>query len=410
MRRQVYLWSAVFALCLVLGLALFAVPSTAKVDTGFDWPRSNGSPKRTLKYYIKGKNDSFKTDVRSAAGAWNGAKTGWKLEETTSEDEADVVIEEKDLGGANSKGSIVLGTTEIEGDKGDWKGTVKKPARIAINNNAACNWGSPTPPKRNRTRTIMHEFGHAMRLDHTHGAKDVMKQSTSTLSGTAFSAEDLKEAKSAAKFKKGGLKAKKHVRKRDVDAIVEIVPESGAESTVNLTDVTNIQIEPFFTDTLNLVPIEWTSKTILVMVHEVFSGAGHHEGITVSLTYTSGIMADFQAQLVITGTDPLSGARPHAAFVITPTGWFSGEQMIRLDAAPTFHDQITTPLTYRWQATRPGQTWFARTFDEYAAMFLLPGTYTITLLVEDTWGQVDQVSQRLQVPYQIFVPLILKTG
>ncbi|MFP4343848.1 MAG: zinc-dependent metalloprotease family protein, partial [Anaerolineales bacterium] len=202
-----------FLFSLVVGLLLtlfFVLPVIANVDTGWDWPDSgDGKPQRTLTYCVEGDDEDFKNDVDAAAAAWNGEGVGWTLSPAvpiTDCENADVVVKQEDLGGTAPDGRITLGSCVVNGSEGAWQGTAQG-GTISINSNADANWGDPAnPDEQNRVRTIMHEFGHAMRLDHTFGAGDIMKQSTSTITGTAISDEDRREARTAANYTIGGTR------------------------------------------------------------------------------------------------------------------------------------------------------------------------------------------------------------
>lgn len=386
-------------LALVFVMLATVWSTVAKVDTRFDWPNgAGGKPKRTLTYCVKGGDAAFGNDVNAAATAWNNANLGWTLTQVTDCSTADVVVEPADLGGMTADNHITLGSCMVNGSKGDWQGTAQPPASIKISNNAAANWGTP-PTGRNRVRTIMHEFGHAMRLDHTFGAGDVMKQSTSTVAGTAFSAEDRKEAQTAAQYTIGGLKVVAHVAPSSGSAMVTLRPLPGAAAGINLTTATFITITPFF-PVMQFSEVMWTPDFIAAQVHDFTAELGHHEGVTVTIVHTDPTQpVYFHAQLIFTD-DPLTpGALPHARFVMTPTGIAVADTLIRLDGRGSFHDQLEeTRLVYVWEIDEVGGDHFWQTQDEYAVAFLPVGEYEVTLTVEDVWGQEDRSApQRVQV-------------
>ncbi len=371
-------------------MALVVWPTTANVDPRFDWPTGeNGKPKRELKYCVTGDDAGFTSDVDAAAAAWNAEALGWTLTKVADCAQADITVGQDNMGGAAADGSITLGSCLVNGSAGAWSGTATG-GTININNNAAANWGTP-PAGRNRVRTIMHEFGHAMRLDHTFGAGDIMKQSTSNVAGTALSDEDRKEARTAAQYTIGGLRVANHVAPTGGFGWFTIRPLLGAEADVNLVGAAYITITPFF-PVMHVGEVLFTPDFIEAQVHEFTPDIGHHEGVTVTITYADKLPpAHFHAELIFTDEPLMPGALPHAHFVMTPTGIAMADTLIRLDARESFHAQPGEErLIYRWEIADLTGGRFWQTQDEYAALFLPVGSYHISLVVEDIWGQEDR--------------------
>ncbi len=258
----------------------------------------------------------------------------------------------------------------------------------------------------------MHEFGHAMRLDHTFGANDIMKQSTSTITGTAISDEDRRKARTVANYTIGGTRVVGYVDPEAASSEVIIYPLPGAEEAMDLADTFNVWVEPFFDDMEVTALPDWQQGAITVTVSNVnLLTIGSHAGITIVLNG----MRTFHAEIPVSFAPLPSESTPHADFVITPEVALVNTP-IHLDAEISTHgvsDQGLpegyAQMTYRWEIAEQGGTdlWF--TYDEYAALFLPEGEYTVTLILEDRWGQVDEMSQPLVVrPHLVYLPLVLR--
>jgi hypothetical protein len=405
-------WSVLFSLAVGLLLTLFfVIPVIANVDTGWEWSDGgDGKPQRTLTYCIEGDDDDFGSDVDAATAAWNGEGLGWTLTQEENCENADVGVKQEDLGGV-TEGKITLGNTMLNGNEGAWQGTAQG-GTIRINNHSDANWGTP-PTGRNRVRALMHEFGHAMRLDHAFGANDIMKQSTSsTLEGTAISDEDRREARTAANYTIGGTRVVGYVHPEAASSEVIIYPLPGAEAAMDLADTFHVWVEPFFDDMETEALPGWQKGAITVTVSNVNAMTiGSHAGITVVLNGTK----PFHAEIPVTFAPLLPDSTPHADFVITPEVALVNTP-IHLDAEASTHGVIDHGLsegharmTYRWKIVEQGgdQVWY--TYDDYSTLFLPEGEYTVTLILEDRWGQVDEMSQPLTVrPHRVYIPLVLR--
>lgn len=389
------LLSAMVGVLLVVTLTL---PAIANVDDDWDWPKGgDDKPKRELKYCVEGDVSDFENDVDSAAEAWNDEGLGWTLTKVDDCDDADVTVKQEDMGGADKKGDITLGGCLVEGDKGAWQGTAKG-GTIRINSNDDANWGdAANKGERNRVRTIMHEFGHAMRLDHSFGGSDIMKQSTSTLTGTAITDDDRKEARTAVSYIIGGAEVKQPVI-APTPSSIEIKPKSGAEDAMNIhpDTVQEIAITPFF-PVMEVGVMGWETDTIYAFANVFSPEAGHHEGATITVLYTDTTTADFHAEFVITEEPYTPTLTPHAAFVMTPTGVAQPHSLIRLDAGPSSHDSGDERLIYSWEIADQHSDRIFYTYHEYGAAYLPVGEYEVALIVEDHWGQEDRVTQSLTV-------------
>jgi hypothetical protein len=259
----------------------------------------------------------------------------------------------------------------------------------------------------------MHEFGHAMRLDHTFGSGDVMKQSTSGLAGTGISDEDRREARTAVNYTVGGTRVVGHIDPLAPTSEVVLYPLPGAEATMNLTATYHVWVEPFFDEMETTPHTGWEYGAITVTVSHVHSTTiGSHAGITVLLNTER----PFHAEIPVTADPLLPNAVPQAGFVITPQVALAHD-LIRLDARPSTHsvvDEYGWPeseakMTYRWKVTDRGSDAVWYTYHDYGALFLPVGAYTVTLILEDQWGQVDELSQSLTVhPHLVYVPLIMR--
>jgi len=394
-------WSKIL-LSVGMGLLLviaFALSVIADVDEDWDWPKGDDDkPKRELKYCVEGDDSDFEDDVDSAAQAWNDENLGWTLTKVDDCDDADVTVKQEDMGGADEEGNITLGGCTVEGDKGAWKGAAEGGA-IRINSNDDANWGDPeNKGERNRVRTIMHEFGHAMRLDHTFGDDDIMKQSTSTLTGTAISDADRREARTAARYTIGGAEATRPISP-STPSETEIKPKSGAKDDMNIRpySVDAITITPFF-PVMEVMAGGWQTDTIYAFVNVFSPEAGHHEGATITVQYTDATTANFHVEFVITGEPYTPTMTPHAAFVMTPTKVARPHSLIRLDAGPSYHDQPGEDrLIYSWEIADKHSDRIFYTHHEYGAAFLPVGEYEVTLVVEDYWGREDRTTQSLTV-------------
>jgi hypothetical protein len=383
----------------VLLVATFTLPAIANVDEDWDWPKgNNGKPRRELKYCVEGDDSDFEDDVESAAKAWNDEGLGWTLTKVDDCDDADVTVKQEDMGGADKKGRITLGSCLVEGDKGAWKGTAEG-GTIRINSNDDANWGdAANEGERNRVRTLMHEFGHAMRLDHSFGGNDVMKQSTSTLTGTAISDDDRKEARTAVSYTIGGAEVSLPVDP-NTPAETTIKPKSGAEDAMNISPSTvdAITITPFF-PVMEVGAYGWGTDVISTFIVAFPGLAGHHEGATITIEYTDTTTADFHVEFVITEEPYNPSAAPHAAFLMTPTARAQPHSLIRLDAGPSFHDRPEEDrLIYSWEIADQHSDRIFYTYHEYGAAYLPVGEYEVALVVEDHWGQEDRITQSLTV-------------
>ncbi|MGC9400470.1 MAG: matrixin family metalloprotease [Anaerolineae bacterium] len=396
-------WRRWLTVLLAMGIGFllittFTFPTIANVDDDWDWPKGgDGKPRRELKYCVEGNDSDFEDDVDSAAEAWNDENLGWTLTKVDDCDDADVTVKQEDMGGADKKGRITLGSCLVEGDKGAWQGTAKN-GTIRINSNEEANWGDPANEgERNRVRTIMHEFGHAMRLDHSFGGSDIMKQSTSALTGTAISDGDRKEARTAVSYTIGGAEVKQPVI-APTPSPLEIKPKSGAEDAMHISPsaVDAITITPFF-PVMEVGVMGWETDTIYAFANVFSPEAGHHEGATITIEYTNTTTADFHTEFVITEEPYTPTMTPHAAFWMTPTGTAQPYSLIRLDAGPSSHDSGDERLIYSWEIADQHSDRIFYTYHEYGAAYLPVGEYEVALIVEDYWGQEDRVTQSLTV-------------
>lgn len=410
MKRE---WLRTF-LALGMGILLvmaFALAVRANVDEDWDWPKGAGDKlKRELKYCVEGDDSDFEDDVDSAAEAWNNKGLGWTLTKVDDCDEADITVKQEDMGGADKKGRITLGSCLIEGDEGAWQGEAEG-GTIRINSNEAANWGDPeNKGERNRVRTIMHEFGHAMRLDHTHGANDIMKQSTSTLTGTAISDQDRREARTAVSYTIGGAEVTAPVSPTGDTTTIE--PKPGAKDDMNIRPdtVKAITITPFF-PVMEIWAEGWETDTIYAFVNVFSPEAGHHEGATVTIQYTDDNTASYHAEFVITDKPYTPTLTPQAAFVMTPTGVAAAYGLVRLDASPSSHmNPDAERFIYSWEIADQHSDRIFYTYHEYGAAFLPAGDYTVTLVMEDHWGQEARAAQSLTVRHFIYLPLVMRNS
>jgi hypothetical protein len=247
-----------------------------------------------------------------------------------------------------------------------------------------------------------------MRLDHSFGAGDIMKQSTSTITGTAISDEDRREARTAANYTIGGTEVVGYVDPNTTSEIV-IRPLPGAMTSFNLTDSVVVSVVPFSVTVMEVIAVQRVPDAITVTLIPNPSAIGNHEGVTISIAYSDESTKTFHAEIPV-AAEPLDpGSVPHANFVITPEMALANE-LIHLDAEPSFHDMPfeVAQMTYRWEiAAQESQVWY--TYHDYSALFLPAGEYTVTLILEDRWGQVDEMSQPLIVhPHLVYVPLVLR--
>ncbi len=139
-------------LLLIVGLLLGVVGSISKadVDSDLDWKDCL----RTLRYWYDETEETpaFRADVDSAVATWNAAATGWTLVKGT-ETECEIQFLEGATAFANGAAGACVFTTD---DAGAITGV-----DIVID-----QAGTAGP----RERVLLHEIGHALRLEHVHDA------------------------------------------------------------------------------------------------------------------------------------------------------------------------------------------------------------------------------------------------
>ena len=298
--------------------------------------------------------------------AWNTANAGnnWNFVETTTPANADISIDEEQPNpgatGTSYPHTTPTGLFGLGAGKLDSVHVAVKPGLSVAE----------------RDRTIIHELGHCLRLNHTPGATDVMNKSNTA---TTPSANDIAEANASDKDPPCPYAAMRNAV-RGQNTVIDLVPKPG--SGIDLTDVLQVEIFSLTGPEIYVDPdsITWDADGITA-TFEVTYNADHNEVFNVNMVYSDTIL-DYTGVLTVTDDDPQPGMYPHAVAgndtTITAGTWAT------LDGQNSYHDDPSVFYSGTWLTSAgPG------IFDIYGRVMLPPGQHIAVLQVMDYYGQVS---------------------
>lgn len=354
------------------GVGLVIGPSALGDVWKYDWQNK----KRKIKvWYRATEPQDFKDDVDAAMAKWNEKATGWTFNAGTESDH-NVEVKQGQTPGANGKCVTSL-------SNGERTGSV-----ITINKN-----GTSGP----RQRTLEHELGHTMRLkdvkDDGNDGGDIMEGSQGA-SDTNLqpTANDIKEAKDGAQTNKKKAKNAPKSTTEDQATDVTITPVEGeAFELFRAESVNVVPIDPetLFIDTEML---QWSPEADVILVPmSPQPGAIHNEWYSVIVMYGQTEEAHFDGVLLVTEEPPPPQQLPHAVVPEEVTG-MEGE-LIAVDGAESYHD-AGAYMTFVWLIDGEEGVLFGGPIGHFE---FSAGEHTVTLLVEDQWGETDTATTQVHV-------------
>lgn len=337
-------------------------PVVRSVLTG--WPDWAGG-KRTLGVQITG-DAAFTAEVTAAMGVWNtaNAANNWRLVASPPE-KANITIHRGAPGSGNDGVSKPKKTpTGLFG----WGSGELTSVDITV--------GAALTGARLRT-VILHELGHAMRLDDTGNVGELMHRAGQGNPQTPSTA-DLAEALASDVDPPCPFEVL-HNLKRAFSDTVSFVPKPGAG--INLTGVTGVTISPLTGSDFVCSNITWAANSVRAQV-AVAASAEYNEVFQLALTRPSGTEF-YTGVFVITDDDPPSNALPHAvggSDVIVTEG-----TPVFLDGRSSYHDAPSIFIRGSWMTTT-GDGLLHTSGD----LLLPPGTHTAVLEIVDYYGRRSQ--------------------
>jgi hypothetical protein len=347
---------AIVTILFVLLALAFSI-EYANATVLLEWPDWVGR-KRELKIYISN-NGTFKPAVRQAMQNWNTANAGneWNFVETADENEADVSIDEGDVGTGGPGEAIP--TTE--------DGDLKK-----VNINV-----EPGLSPAERDCTIVHELGHCLRLNETLGDDDVMYPLNTA---TIPSANDIAEANASGVDPPCPMTTTSNAV-RGLPTYISLIPKPGSD--INLEDVLDIEIFSLTGPELYVHPDSiwlWGSDSITA-VFEISETADHNEVFQVDLEYID-ITLGYTGVLTITDDEAPYDMFPHAVAGNDTTVSF--DTPVVLDGRGSYHDDPTIFYSGTWMTDADRGS-----FQIYSFLNLPPGQHIAVLQIHDYYGRLS---------------------
>jgi len=160
MRRKTL--AAAVLICLIL-LATATV-AYGNVKSWYEWKvdPATGKPDRSLQIWCGGEvGAEWQGYLQQAIANWNNANTGWKLEIVKDIEKADVTFHQASIP-PRKNGAVPAAECRT-----DFDGTTGEVIGATITMNTDLPWGKSGDDNYDPVKTIKHELGHTMRLDHS---------------------------------------------------------------------------------------------------------------------------------------------------------------------------------------------------------------------------------------------------
>lgn len=368
-------------------LLLLLMPGLALATVLSDWP-DWGNTKRKLDVHIR-TGGAFETAVKAAITTWNTANAGnnWDLNQVNNASDANVSIGQGAVAPGNA--GEASPSTKATGLFGWGSGELNS---VNINVDAGLSDAE-------RDRTIIHELGHCLRLDHTPGVNDVMNASNTA---TTPSAEDIKEAKASDEDPPCPFAAARNAV-RGQSSNIDLVPKP--ESEIILDDVQEIFIESLTGSNFTAEAISWDPSGITVQFN-VANSAAHNEVFAVTLVHADKTQDVFTGVLTVTDDEAPEGILPHAVAgndITVPAG-----TPVIVDGRASFHDDPSIHISGTWLVVNEDTLDGTGLFGDYGQLDLPPGTYTAHLRVKDYYGRYSDDS--ITVTVEGVIPTVSEWG
>lgn len=369
----------------VLALTGLASIAHADVQKDEDWAGN----KRILIYEVDpGTDTTFADDVDKAAKEWNDKNTGWTLKKKTGDDKADIKVKRGELS--------LNGETDKDCTKSGGKVKIQS-ATITINSN-----GTVGP----RVRTLVHEFGHCMRLKHVadngQPGGDVMEESQGENdTNTTPTENDVKEAKDAAATQQAAIVAVPGAAVFLQDTVVTLTPEPG--TTWGLGGATSVLVEALDPVALGLQVLSVSSAPEQVLLRVTPSATSiHHEFLKLVVTNALGSVSRYDGRLNITLIPEPSGQLPIA--VATPYLSANPNMQFLLDGTGSSSPAPGGSVVSHWDSIQNDEQLRLHGYKSVEYRFPAYGTYELDHVVEDIWGRVSKATSVVRVdPYVLII-------
>jgi hypothetical protein len=213
---------------MLLGTGM-SITASADVDKRWDWP----GMKRDLKICVSDLTlcpPNFTDSVKAAIDTWNADLTSWTLTFTTDCSEADIKVDCDNISGLG-QWTADLNTTTKE--------ATNHKIKVRIDN----DWGW-CDDKFEVVSTLMHEMGHAMRLDHTHATDQMRSGQGKTGHLRGISTKDSTEAALSDGSKAKSTDTTPSGAKKDQVYIGTITPGPG-DPPLDLLSAVSVNLMPY---------------------------------------------------------------------------------------------------------------------------------------------------------------------
>lgn len=362
--RSIIINSGVMA---VIVIAVMYALSFSSVDSRWDW--NDGI--RTLKVCLDstGCMAGFKDSLDKAIDYWNNAHVGWTLEYTTNCSEAQVVVVCKNIS------SIGL-----------WRATVSngRVERCSVFVDTDTDWGTCND-KVEVVSTLVHELGHALRLNDRYGTQDVVMRGEQDTTGHLYApqTEDSTEARQASSTQRSSTRTTPSGGRRQTTYSGEITPAEGSEP-FNLSHSYEVMIVPFDPHALQDPVWEITGENSITWLCDIQPEADHTEAYDVVIDYGDSLISR-QGFLHVVDNDWIESWYP-LAVAPNDTIISGGEPEVILDATRSRHPGGFDKMTFEWALYEGTSTENIYKGPPLTSAYLSPGSHDIELRVMDLFG------------------------